>query len=175
MCNRSGNSVHQVFYVYKVWKLMNKCSSVIFQAIFQSGKRRYVVTYGSLTIFPMKTKIPRIAHLFYEQVHSCMCQCYYSHRQLNLYLSCWKGKTYNNFQACRNPVTGALKTRSGTAVSLSGVRSVNETELLAYGKWALHVNKLMEVHQWLKNNSMTEKMLVIKHWPGGLRWKVMPN
>lgn len=41
---------------------------------------------------------------------------------------------YNNFQACRNPVTGALKTRSGTAVSLSGVRSVNETELLAYGK-----------------------------------------
>lgn len=41
---------------------------------------------------------------------------------------------YNHFQACRNPVTGALRTRSATAVSLSGERSVNETELLAYGK-----------------------------------------
>lgn len=41
---------------------------------------------------------------------------------------------YSDFQACRNPVTGALRTRNATAVSLSGARSVNETELLAYGK-----------------------------------------
>lgn len=41
---------------------------------------------------------------------------------------------YNHFQECRNPVTGALRTRNATAVSLSGVRSVNEIELLAYGK-----------------------------------------
>lgn len=41
---------------------------------------------------------------------------------------------HNHFQACRNPVTGALRTRSATAVSLSGVRSVIEIELLAYGK-----------------------------------------
>lgn len=70
---------------------------------------------------------------------------------------------YNHFQACSNPVTGALRTRSATAVSLSGVRFVNETELLAYGKRVLHVNKVTVVHQWLKTNNMTEKMLDIKH------------
>lgn len=41
---------------------------------------------------------------------------------------------YNNFQACRDAVTGALRSRSGTSVSFSVVRSVNEIELLAYGK-----------------------------------------
>jgi len=40
----------------------------------------------------------------------------------------------NHFQACRNAVTGAFRPRSAAAVSLSGVSSVNETELLAYGK-----------------------------------------
>lgn len=41
---------------------------------------------------------------------------------------------YNNFQACGDAVTGALRSRSGTSVSLLGVRSVNEMELLTYGK-----------------------------------------
>lgn len=41
---------------------------------------------------------------------------------------------YNNFQACGDAVTGALRSRSGTSVSLLGVRSVNEMELRTYGK-----------------------------------------
>lgn len=41
---------------------------------------------------------------------------------------------YGDFQACSNPGTGALRSRSATAVRLSGAGSVDETELLAYGK-----------------------------------------
>lgn len=41
---------------------------------------------------------------------------------------------YSDFQACSKPATGALRSRSATAVRLSGASSVDETELLAYGK-----------------------------------------
>lgn len=76
--------------------------------------------------------IPRGVHLPCKQVNSCMCQCCFSHTSVFIVLN---GKNmYSDFQACGNPVTGALRTRSATAVGLSGARSVNETELVAYGK-----------------------------------------
>lgn len=100
--------------------------------MFQSRK---ICSYAqSLNCISRKT-IPRMVHLSYKQVNSCMCQLCYFQSQPDLVFIEANGKNvYSDFQACRNPVTGALRTRRATAVSLSGARAVNETELVAYGK-----------------------------------------
>lgn len=71
-------------------------------------------------------------------IHACVSTTTLTDSQVCIYSTKKKKKKtqnmYNNFQACGDAVTGALRSRSGTSVSLLGVRSVNEMELLAYGK-----------------------------------------
>jgi len=72
-------------------------------------------------------------------IHACVSTTTLTDSQVCIYSTKKKKKKtpqnmYNNFQACGDAVTGALRSRSGTSVSLLGVRSVNEMELLTYGK-----------------------------------------